>query len=101
MSANCMTPPAIRVIATIGGFAFYVGAGWVLLTHVLSNHEATSGPPSVESHAAGVTITVSVLDGPTLYCATTANMVAVDTIAVTASEVPGLFRELGCWEPGD
>jgi hypothetical protein len=77
-----------------------VVAGWVLLTQVLSNHDAPEAPPRGESHSAGVTIAIRVIDGPTLYCATSANGVAIDNyMAVTASHVRDVMRELGCWEP--
>jgi hypothetical protein len=96
-----MTQPGVRVVAAVAGGAFYVAAGWVLLSHLVSNREALAAPTDTERQVAGVTITISVTDGPTVNCATSADRVAKDTLAATASEVPELFRRLGCWNPGD
>jgi hypothetical protein len=94
--------PAIRQLAAVIGFAAYAAAGWVLLTHMLSGREETLATPQrIEPPTTRVTITIDVIDAPTLYCATSADRTASDTILVAAREVPELFWKLGCWEPSD
>ncbi|HEY1297603.1 MAG TPA: hypothetical protein VGJ60_31360 [Chloroflexota bacterium] len=51
--------------------------------------------------SAEVSVTVHVIDGPTLHCVTSAGHVAGDAIMVSANAVPELFRQLNCWDPSD
>ena len=71
-----------------------------MLTHLLSNGDMNP-PPTGLGHGEGLTITVSVIDGPTLDCATASNRVASDTIEISAKELKDVIWELGCWEPSD
>lgn len=101
-AAQVATRPAMRQVAAVVGIAVYLAAGWLLLTHVFSGREETLAPPQrIERPSTGVTITIYVVDGPSLYCATSADRIASDSILVAAREVPELLRDLGCWEPAD
>ena len=95
-----MKQPTFRVIAQFALMALYVSAGWMLLTHFSNNLAvATAIPIGDVSDGAGVTITIRILEGGSLSCATAANRASTDTVVVNASEVTRLFRELDCWEP--
>jgi hypothetical protein len=92
----------LRNVATVGGFVLYIAGGWVLITHLLSGREPTAAPITREvTSSAEVSVTVHVIDGPTLHCVTSAGHVAGDAIMVSANAVPELFRQLNCWDPSD
>jgi hypothetical protein len=83
----------------VAAFALYVGADWVLLANIVSGHETAPTPPTRDaSLSAGVTMTVHVIDGPTLYCSAGANRVVADRILVSASAVLELIRQFQCWD---
>src|SRR6266508_4154511 len=87
LTDNRLKHSVVRLLIAGAVSVFYAVAGWILLAHLVSSHDATPAPPGGESHSAGVTITISVVDGPTLYCDTSADRTATDTIAVTGSHV--------------
>jgi len=86
----------------VAGLAVYVVTGWLLLTQLFTGTEAAPARQQpVPNPGAGVTIRIKVIDGPTLSCATSAARAAGDTVIVSASALPDLFRKLDCWDPGD
>ena len=46
-----------------------------------------------------MTVTIRILEGGSLSCATAADRASADTVVVSASEVTRVFRDLDCWEP--
>jgi hypothetical protein len=95
-----MKQPTFRVIAQFALMALYVSAGWVLLTYFSNNLAvATAIPIGDVSDGARLTITIRILEGGSLLCATAASGSSTDTVVVSASEVTRVFRELDCWEP--
>ena len=95
-----MKQSTFRVIAQFVLMALYVSAGWVLLTYFSNNLAVATAIPIGDVHdGAGVTITIRILEGGSLSCATAANRASTDTVVVSASEVTRVFRELDCWEP--
>jgi hypothetical protein len=93
---------AVHVVVAFVGAALYVAGGWLVMMHLLGDGDMKSASPADDlSHGEGIAITVSVIDGPTLHCATAPNRVASDTIEITANEVMEVIKELGCWEPSD
>jgi hypothetical protein len=90
---------AIHVVVALVGAAGYIAGGWLVLTHLLSNGDMKAAPPRSLGHGEGLTITVSVIDGPTLSCAIAPNTVASDTIEITAKELKEVIWGLVCWEP--
>jgi len=95
-----MKQPTFRVIAEFALMALYLSAGWVLLTHLSNNRAMAREIPIADaSDGAGVTITIRILEGGSLACATAANRASTDIVVVSASEVARVFRELDCWKP--
>jgi hypothetical protein len=92
---------AMHVIVALVGAAFYVAGGWLVLTHVLGDGDLERASTMDLGRGEGVSVTVSVMDGPTLQCATAPNTVASDTIEITAKELRDVIGELGCWERSD
>jgi hypothetical protein len=89
---------ATSVVVALVCVALYVAGGWLVLTHLLGDGDMKSASPDDPGLGEGVGITVSVIDGPTLHCATARNRVASDTIEIAAKEVGDVIMELGCLE---
>src|SRR5215203_6176612 len=95
-----MKRPTSRVLTELTLMAFYVSAGWVLLTHFSNNRAAATTIPLEDVRdGAGVTVTIRLLEGGSIPCATTANWASTDSVVVSASEVTRVFGELNCREP--
>ena len=94
-------PAAMRVVVAFVCVALYVAGGWLVLTHLLGDADMKSASPDDRQRGEGVAITVSVIDGPTLQCATAPNSVASDMIEIAAQKLGDVILELRCSEPGD
>ena len=95
-----MRAPVCVMVALVGA-ALYVAVGWLVLSYLIGDGNMKPASPGDLNHGEGVAITVSVIDGPTLHCATTPDRVASDTIEITAGEMGDVVGELGCWDAGD